>query len=161
MLFFVIWSLGIAAAAIHAFLRRRSLDRAGVLRIFLLYQLVLGWGLSGVLGFAGHALRPEQVARGIGWPAHPQFQFELAAFELGYGLAAFLGLWLRDRRYWLGFSVAPGIFLILAAVQHAREAIVRGNFEPYNFLIIAPDLLIPLAFFGLLVALFRAERGAP
>ena len=160
MVFLVLWCAALLAAALHALLRRQDPRGPGILRIFILYQLGLAWAVGGLLGFLGHAFRPEAVARTIGWPAHPFFQFELAAFELGYSLAALLGLRIREPRYWLGFVLAPGTFLLLSGLQHVREAVLHGNFAPYNFVIIAPDLLLPLSFLGLLAALRRREASA-
>jgi hypothetical protein len=160
MLFVLPWAIGLLAAGVHVAVRPGAAGRAGALRIFVLYQLVLGLGLAGLVGFAGHALRPAETARSIGWPAHPQFQYELAAFELGFAVSALMGLWIRDRRFWLGVTVAPAVFLVLAGVQHAREAIATGNVAPGNLFAMLPDFLIPSTLLLLLYLLGRAERSA-
>lgn len=160
MVFIIPWCLGLVLAALHSWLRRATLDREGVLELFFRYQLALGLALSGLMGFLGHAFNPTQVAARIGWQAHPAFQFELAAFELGFGLAALGGLLTRNRGYWLGITLAPSVFLFLAGAQHAHEIVSKANMAPYNLLAILPDFLIPGTLLGLLAGL-RGSRSRP
>ena len=157
MVFLGVWALGLIAAAIHVALGRARFSRRQVIEVFLLYQIVLGFGLAGVVGFMGHALNPVQTAQGIGWPPAPQFQFELAAFEIGFALAAFLCVFVRNQYYWLGVAIAPSVFFLLAAVQHVYDAAAQGNFAPYNVLIVAPDVLIPASVLLLLAWYFRTS----
>ncbi|MDP2874717.1 MAG: hypothetical protein Q8O00_00950 [Holophaga sp.] len=158
MFFIIPLALGMLIAGLHSFLRRNTLDKAGVLDLFLRYLLVFGWFLSGLVGFMGHAFAPEKVAAGIGWPTHVAFQFELAAFELGIALTALIGLWVRHRLFWLGMALAPSVFFVLAAIQHLRELMIRGNVSSYNVLAVLPDLLLPGLFLALLFWLMRLER---
>lgn len=158
MLFFLPWITGMLLAGAHWFVRRATLDRLAGLELVFRYQLIFCLAFSGFLGFMGHGLRPEQTAAAIGWPAHPQFQFELAAFELGYAVAAVLGLWIRNRSYWLGISLAPSVFTTLAAVLHVQEIAKKGNFAPNNVIVILPDLLLPATLLGLLWLIAREDR---
>jgi hypothetical protein len=154
MIFLALWALALLAAAIHVSVRglwARPLQRVTV---FLLYQLGISWGLLGLVVFVGHALRTAETAAQIGWPASPNFQFELGALELGVAFAAGLCLVIRNRYYWLGVIVAPGVLMVLAGLNHLREAL-QGNLAPYNLGTIAPDLLIPLTAAGLLFRVFR------
>lgn len=158
MFFLILWIVGLVLAAIHVTLRRRKFSRRQVIETFLLYQFVFGFALLGVFGFMGHALNPERTAHGIGWTPHPQFQFELAAFEIGLALAAVLCVFIRDKYYWWGVAIAPSVFLVLAAAQHIYEAAAKGNLAPYNVVIAAPDVLIPATILILLVVYPREAR---
>jgi hypothetical protein len=160
MFFFVPWAVGLLAAGLHVAMRRGPVGRAGVLRIFFVYQLVFGLGPAGLVGFAGHGLRPVETARSIGWLAHPQFQWEIGAFELGIAVSALMGLWIRDRRFWLGLAIAPAVFLVLAGVQHVNETIGKGNVAPGNVLAVLPDFLLPSTLLLLLLLLGCAEPSA-
>jgi len=158
MFFALPWILAVLLAAFHAWLRRSRLNRVGILETFLRYQFALGLAPAGLFAFLGHAFRPEKVALGIGWAPHPAFQFELAAFELGFGLAALGALWTRNRGYWLGITLAPSVFMLLAGFQHIQQALLKGNFAAYNLLAVLPDLLLPGTLLGLLAALHSADR---
>jgi hypothetical protein len=162
MIFLVLWvfALGLALAHVSiARLWRHPLDRV---TIFLLYQMTVALGFVGLLAFAGHVLRPAETAARIGWPTHPNFQFELGAACLGFAVAALLAPWIRDRHYWLGVALAPCIFIALAGINHLREAIA-GNLAPYNVGTAAPDLLIPatLAWFLYRVFWLTPANGNP
>jgi hypothetical protein len=159
MIFLALWALALLAGAIHVSVRglwTRSLQRVTV---FLLYQLAISWGLLGLVVFVGHVLRPAETAAQIGWPASPNFQFELGALELGVAVAAGLGLVIRNRYYWLGVILAPAVLMVFAGLNHLREAL-QGNLAPYNLGIVAPDLLIPLTAAGLLFRVFRLATAA-
>ena len=160
MIFLILWFVGLVLAAIHVALRRSTFRRQQVVETFLLYQFAFAFGAVGIFGFMGHALNPVATAEGIGWPPNPQFQFELAAFELGYAIAAFLCLLIRNKYYWLGVAIAPSVFYGLAAVQHIYEAVEKGNLAPYNVVTTLPDILIPLTIMGLLAFYFRVTRDA-
>ncbi len=85
MIFLVGYLAALILAAVHVVVRRGSLDTVERVRVFILYQLAIGW-LFGIVAFMGHGLDPAATAQRIGWPPHPQFQFELGSFELGAGL---------------------------------------------------------------------------
>jgi hypothetical protein len=158
VIFLVFWLIAIALGVAHvsvAQLWRNPLDRA---TIFLLYQMTVAIGLTGLVAFTGHVLRPGEIAARIGWPTHPNFQFELAAACLGFAVASLLAPWIRNRYYWLGVALGPCIFIALAGVNHLRDAIT-GNLAPYNVGTVAPDLLIPATLAWLLYRVFRLPRG--
>ena len=154
MIFLALWVIALALALTHvsiARLWRHPLRRA---TIFLLYQMTVALGLVGFLAFAGHVLRPAEIAARIGWPTHPNFQFELGAACLGFAVGALLAPWIRNRHYWLGVALGPCVFIALAGINHLRDAIA-GNLAPYNVGTAAPDLLIPATLAWLLYRVFR------
>jgi len=150
MLFLVLYILALLFASAHTLMRRSTLNRREVTEIFLLYVFAFSYGLAGLIGFMGHGLRPEETAVRIGWPAHQQFQFELGGIELGWALAAFLCLVIRNKYYWLGVAITPAVGLLMAGGLHIHEVLAEGNFAPYNAGIIVPDLLAPLTVLGLI-----------
>ncbi len=160
MIFLALWALALVAATIHVSVRRLWTHPLQRVTVFLLYQLAISWGLLGLVVFVGHALRPAETAARIGWPASPNFQFELGALELGVALAAGLCLVIRNRYFWLGVILAPAVLMVLAGLNHLREAL-QGNLAPYNLGTIAPDLLIPFTAAGLLFRIFRLATASP
>jgi hypothetical protein len=154
MIFLALWVIAIGLAVLHvsfAGLWDRPLERA---TMFLLYQMTVALGVVGLLAFAGHVFRPAQIAVRIGWPTHPNFQFELGAACLGFAVGGLLAPWIRNRHYWLGVALGPCIFIGLVGINHIRDAIT-GNLEPYNVGTAAPDLLIPATLARLLHRVFR------
>ncbi len=154
MIFLALWLLALIGAAVHLGIRRQWSQGELRTRVFLYYQLTIALGLSGIIVFAGHALRPAETAARIGWPTSPNFQFELGGFGLGVGIAALLCLMIRNCYYWLGVALAPSIFLVVAGLNHLREPL-NGNLSPYNVVTAAPDFLIPLTLGWLFLQLFR------
>jgi hypothetical protein len=154
VIFLALWLLALIGAAVHVGFRRQWSEKVERTRVFLCYQLTIALGLSGILVFVGHALRPTETAARIGWPASPNFQFELGGVGLGFAIAALLCLVVQKRHYWLGVALAPSIFLVLAGVNHVRDALA-GNLSPYNVITAAPDFLIPLTLGWLFLRLFR------
>jgi len=157
MLFLVLWLVALVAATVHVRVRGEK-DPQQRAATYFLYQLVLGFGVMGLITFAGHVFNPAQTAARIGWPPSPEFQRELGFFELGYALAAFLGLVIRNRYYWLGALISPGFFLLTAGLNHVLQS-VRGDLAAYNVWTSLPDILIPLTAGWFLMRVFRLEPG--
>jgi hypothetical protein len=157
MLFLINWSLGLLFAVIHVLIRKpRSL--ADRLKLFLLYQMVFAIGISGFVGFLGHCLNFEQTARSIGWVPHRQFQFELGAGELGWAIAGFLSIVIRNPLYWLGAGIAPSVMCLLSAGQHIWEVVALGNYSPNNLWAGVVDLIGPLTLLILFEWYFMLTR---
>jgi hypothetical protein len=153
MILLVIWAVAVGLAVVHTTasrLWRRPLERA---KIFLLYQLGVGFGASGVVIFVANALQPVETAAKIGWPASANFQFEVAAVGLGIAVGSLSSLKIRNRHFWCGFAVAPAIFMMLAGVNHVRSAL-DGNLAAYNVVLAVPDMLIPATVAWLLYRVF-------
>src|SRR5262249_34200210 len=142
----------------HVLVRGEGHDPRQRARIFFLYQFVIGLGVLGLITFAGHVFNPVETATRIGWPPSPEFQRELGLFELGFALAAGLGLIFRNRYYWLGLWIAPAVCVSTAggnAILHGR----RGTLAAYNVWTSLPDILIPLTPGWFLWRVFRLESG--
>jgi hypothetical protein len=62
MIFLALWAIALALALTHVSIARLwpyPLERA---TIFLLYQMTVALGVVGFLAFAGHVLRPAEIA---------------------------------------------------------------------------------------------------
>jgi len=140
---------GLLCAGAHLFAVRKSLDRAGIVEIILLYLLVFGVGLAGLFAASGHIFAADRVAASIGWAVGSPFQFEVGAGDLAWGVLGVMCIWFRGD-FWLATGLGWSIFLLGACFGHVRETVLRGNFASYNFGMILPDLLLPLLLLGLL-----------
>ncbi len=155
----ILYVVALISASVHTAVRRSSLSRQATVEIFVLYLFAFSYGLGGLGGFLGYCLLPEATAARIGWPAHSQFQFELGSVQLGWGIAALLCLFIRNRHYWLGVAMIPAFLFLMAGGLHIYEVLEKRNFASYNVGIIAPDLLIPLTVLGLIGYYFRVIDG--
>ena len=123
----------------------------GSAETFLSWLLLLPLGIGSLWAGISHALSPERAASFIGWQTSP-FQFEVAAANLGIGLAGIMSF-----RASLGFKTAvvvmSAVFLLGAALVHVEDMFVAHNFAPGNAgAIFYWDIILPFALIGLLVA---------
>ncbi|HQD25081.1 DUF6790 family protein [Methanoculleus sp. DTU007] len=165
---FSIWTLLLMltafAAAVHLIRERKTLSRIRVLEILVLWSLVVGFGVAGVVGFLGHTLAADAIATSIGWPAGNPFQQEVAVANLAVASLGLLAYWFRDS-FWLAAVVAGSIFYFGAGIGHVYEVVARGNLAPNNAgMVLVYDLGLPLALilmYAGLAVLRRREGGLP
>jgi hypothetical protein len=158
MLFLILCVVAVISAAVHTAVSRSTLSRQATMEIFLRCLFAFGYGLGGLIRFLGHGLRPDATAARIGWPAHPQCQFELGSCELGFAIASLRCLFIRNRYYRLGVAIIPAFLFLMAGGLHIDEVVEKGNFAPYHVGIIVPDLLIPLTILGPMCYDFRLSH---
>lgn len=158
MLLLIIWVAAFAGGTANVVARRSLLNRSEVLEIMLLYQLVLCYGFYGIFGFVAQAVLPDQTAAGMGWPAHHEFQWELGAFELGWGVASLLALAFRHRYYWLAVALPTTIMLPLAAWLEIRAGLSGAVPWTRALTDAAPNLLVPATVAVLLAKLFKEPQ---
>ena len=65
------------AIAVHLRAEWQTLTRMRVVEIALLWCLVIGVGVTGIVGFLGHTLNAGQIAAAYGWPSGDPLQQEL------------------------------------------------------------------------------------
>lgn len=157
-----IWSLFLLlvllASVIHLILDRRSLSRVRVLEIFILWSLVIGFGVAGAFSFLGHTFMADEIAASIGWPAGNPFQQEVAFANLAIGSLGLLAFRFRDS-FWLAASVAGSVFYIGAGLGHLHQIYTYGNLAPNNAgMVLVYDLAFPVAIL-LMYAAFAVLRG--
>ena len=161
-LIFVIFAL--LVAALHIYRDRQALTREGITKILLLWLLVIGVGLGGIMAFIGHTVFASSTAASIGWPAGNPFQTEVAVANLAIGVLGVLCYWLRDN-FWVATVIANSIFQLGAAVVHINQIVVAHNYQPNNAgIVLYTDILVPLILIALLITQLytsRYERRSP
>jgi len=115
----------------------------------LLWLLVIGVGVNGVIGFMGHFFRADEIAEKIGWPKGNPFQREIAFANLGYGVAGLFCFFFRDG-FWLAVIIMYSIFAFGAGLGHIHEKKTARNVSEYNTgAVLAHDLMMPVILFVL------------
>ena len=149
-LIFVIFAL--LVAALHIYRDRQALTTERIAKILLLWLLVIGVGLGGIMAFIGHTLFASSTAASIGWPAGNPFQTEVAVANLAIGVLGVLCYWLRDN-FWVATVIANSVFQLGAAVVHVNQIVVAHNYQPNNAgIVLYTDILVPLILIALLVS---------
>ncbi len=100
-----------------------------VVHVLLLYALVFGVGMIGLpMGFIPHVFFPDQTARSLGWPTGSPFQFEV-------GLQAFSASCASGSAACSGSppGLAGRCSCLAPTYGHIREAVLKGDYAPYNF----------------------------
>lgn len=145
---FSIWSftlfLSIAAALINLALTGTVITLNIAISVFLLWFLVIGIGITGIIAFTGHFFNADKVAEKIGWPKGSPFQREIAFSNLGIGIAGLLCFFFRDG-FWLAVIVMYSVFSVGAGIGHIYEQRKNENVSEYNTgAVVAFDLFMPV-----------------
>ena len=107
------------------------------------YLLLFPVGVVGIFGFFLHAFAPVYAAESVGWQASP-FQFEVAAANLGIGIAGITAFW-KNWDFALAVTLIVFFFIMGGAYSHLLEVLFAEDYRPGNTgMIIYPDILIPL-----------------
>lgn len=151
--------LGAIIALIH--IRVRKLEGAGAIGNFLMWQLVIGFGLAYLYAGFGHLVVADKVAESIGWPVGSPFQKEVGMWDAAMGICGLLCLKFRDD-FWTAVIIGPGIFMFSAGLGHVWELVMQGNTAPNNAgAVMYIDLLYPLFLAALLIVYRKKSRDAP
>jgi len=147
-------ALTVVLPLIHLALTKAPRTRARVVRILLLYALIVGVGVMGLLfGFVPHIFFPDETAKMIGWSPSP-FQFEVGIHDGAWGVLGFLCIWIGGL-FWLATGLGWSLFMLGATYGHVYQTVTAGNYAPYNFLMIFSDGFIAV---WLLVLLYLHGR---
>ncbi len=107
------------------------------------YMLLFPVGVVGIFGFFLHAFAPVYAADRMGWQTSP-FQFEVAAANLGVGIAGITAFW-KNWDFALGVTLIAFFFIMGGAYSHLFEVLFSQDYNPANTgMIIYPDILISL-----------------
>jgi len=148
-----IWSgtlaLSIIAASANLALAGTALNPHMATHTFLLWFLVIGIGVTGIIAFSGHFFNADEIAEKIGWPKGNPFQREIAFTNLGIGIAGVLCFLFRDG-FWLAVIVMYSVFSIGAGIGHIYEQKKNENVAEYNTgAVVAFDLFMPVVLIAL------------
>ena len=118
---------------VHLALSKTPRTPLRVVHVLLLYALVFGVGMIGLpMGFIPHVFFPDQTARSLGWPTGSPFQFEVGLHDGAWGVLGFLCIWIGGL-FWLATGLGRSLFMLGATYGHIREAVLKGDYAPYNF----------------------------
>lgn len=145
----IILLITLIIATVHVFIKRKYLQRAQVIDLYLLYFLVGGVGVIGAIDFIYHIFFADEVAAMIGWPPGSPFQFEVGFHDGAWGLLGFLCLHYREN-FWTATGIGWSFFMLGATYGHIKQTILFSNFSPYNLGLILPDFLVPVILLTLL-----------
>lgn len=156
----IVIGLGLIAALINLIYRKEPVTLPRLLEVVLLWQLVFGIGLSGLLGATGHILNADAVAESIGWPAGNPFQTEVGFANLAFGVLGLLCFFRRDG-FWMATIVGVLIFFIGDGILHVYQTYALGNYAPNNAgLVLYFDIIYPIALL-FLYALYKRMGSKP
>jgi hypothetical protein len=111
--------------------------------------LGMGWNIFG--GFFMHTVLARSTAESIGWQTNG-FQYEVGFASLGIGLAGIFASFTDSPDAWITASIAGGLFLLLAGINHVVEIVREKNYAPGNTAILVSDLGVPISLLVLLVS---------
>lgn len=151
--------VALGAATAHLFVSRQPRTRRRALDLYLLYTLLVGVGVGGLFGAAGHLLAPDRVAEQLGWATGSPFQTEVGLFDLAFGVLGVGCIWWR-RQWWYAVAAGWSVFAVGAGVNHVIDLVSRGNEAGLNAGSALPDLLVPALLLALFVARWAADRRA-
>jgi hypothetical protein len=145
----------VAGMLIHLYASRKPRTRDRLIEVALLYLLVIGAGVSGIVAFVSHAFEADSTARSIGWPAGSPFQLEVAFADLSYGLLGLICIKVPGP-FWLATGVATSVFLLGCNYGHLYQAFAKNNYAPNNYgLINLFEIIWPAAVLILLIPYMR------
>jgi len=115
---------------------------------WILY-VALGW--TAAVGSLMHTVFARRTASSIGWETSG-FQYEVGFANLAVGLAGIYAGASEHPAAWVAASIAGGVFLLLAGLNHIVEIVRKKNYAPGNTAILVSDLGVPISLLVLLLA---------
>ena len=151
-------AIALIGAAIHVHRDKQPRSTTRTIEIFLVWWMVVGFGISCVLGAMLHLFDGPDMAREIGYTnGDGGFQTEVGFADLAIGVLGLLCAWFRDR-FILAAVVAVSIAYLGDAYGHLHQEAIHDNHDPDNTgLLLWSDFITPLVAIGLYAAWRRAE----
>jgi len=119
---------------------------------FLLYLLVMNYGLAHINSFCWHWFEPlaGKVRAGLGWASSP-FQREVAAADGAFGVLGVLCYWLRGD-FWTATVIGCSVMYFMMGIGHFLDLAKKGNRAVLNAgIILYYDLALPVVMIILLI----------
>ncbi len=150
--------IALIIALVHIYLDKKLRPAGKAIETILLYQLVIGTGIGGLLAFLAHAFAADHIARSIGWQAGSPFQAEVAVANLSFAVLGILSFWFRGG-FWTATIIGSAVFGWGAAYIHIRDIMLYGNMSPGNagwplYL----DIVMPVVMLALLFSLKALQK---
>jgi len=159
ILFLAIYVLGFLLFFLHLFLlpkHQRTLAR--ISELLLLYQLVLGVGLTSLIAFGALTFDGTFVANFMSWPECP-FQQELANVNLSFGLLGILCIWFRGL-FWMATVLGFSFWIFGDGIHHLYNVLFEGyNSDGKISAILYTDLFSPIVLVVMLGFYLFANRS--
>jgi hypothetical protein len=161
MFAWIILAAGLLAPTVFVLTFSKDRSPRNIGRVYLSYLLPISVGFGGLLGFIGHTMRADEIARSIGWPVGNPFQFEVAVTNLAFGVLGLLCIKFRDG-FWTATILGYGVFLEGAAYGHVYELLKSGNRSINNAgPILVLDVLYPILLLSLLALANYGRKMGP
>lgn len=154
-----IWPvIGIVGTVLHLIFSNRTRTGPRVLEVFLLWWFAWGVGVTAFAAFFANTFAADALATKIGFPLGNPFQFEVAMANLAVCVIGFLCLRYRGL-FWSATTIVATVYLWGAALGHIVQAVVHGNYEPYNTgAILYTDIGVQLVLIAALI-IYRRMLG--
>jgi hypothetical protein len=157
MPFLVFSAIALIGAAIHLHRDDQPRSAARSAEIFLVWWMVVGFGIACILGAMLHLFDGPDMAREIGYTnGDGGFQTEVGFGDLAIGILGVLCARFRDG-FLLAATIALSVSYLGDAYGHLHQASANNNHDPDNTgLLLVADFVTPLVAIGLYVV---RERG--
>jgi hypothetical protein len=155
-------AIALIGAAIHVHHDGRPRSAARTIEIFLVWWMVVGFGVSCILGAMLHLVDGPEMAREIGYTdGDGGFQTEVGFGDLAIGVLGVLCARFRDG-FLLAAVIGVSISYLGDAYGHLHQAAVHDNHDPDNTgLLLWADFITPLVGIALYTALYATNRRSP
>jgi hypothetical protein len=144
----IFYLVSLIVGALVALLQPSAHTLPVVAETLLHFVLLIGVGITLVIGGLGHAFRSDFVAQKIGWPTGSPFQKELGFWDFAAGIGAIIAFW-SGREFMLATILINAIFWISAGVLHIQHVIQHRNYNADNAIPAVADILVPITLIGL------------
>jgi hypothetical protein len=151
MIFFLsIYVIGLLGSLWHIFaLPSHQRNRANIIEILLLYQIVFSLGITSFVSFFGLSFLADYIAELTQWPASP-FEQQLANVNLAFGILGLMSIFYRGD-FWLAVILGFSIWILGDGVHHLYNAILIHNLSSGNVGVpLWTDFIVPLVLLVLL-----------